>query len=85
MPCDTVVLVTRRVSEDRLYRELLERPGDWSEAEISAVHRIGDAVAPRLAADSIFDGQRLAREIDGPDPNVPLAYRRERVALPLLD
>ncbi|WP_341996532.1 FAD-dependent oxidoreductase [Microbacterium sp. LWH7-1.2] len=85
MPCDTVVLVTRRVSEDRLYRELLERQGDWSEAEISAVHRIGDAVAPRLAADSIFDGQRLAREIDGPDPNVPLAYRRERVALPLLD
>ncbi|GAB3616457.1 NAD(P)-binding protein [Okibacterium endophyticum] len=78
---DAVVLVTRRISNDQLYLELQERRAEWAEAEISAVYRIGDAVAPRLAADSIFDGQRLGREIDGPNPNVPRPYLRERIAL----
>jgi dimethylamine/trimethylamine dehydrogenase len=35
-------------------------------------------VAPRLIADAIFDGHRLAREIDSPDPERPLPYLRER-------
>ena len=50
----------------------LEREG------IEAVYRIGDCVAPRLIADAIFDGHRLAREIDSPDPARPLPYLRER-------
>ena len=41
--------------------------------------RIGDCVAPRLIAEAIFDGHRLAREIDGDDPEVALPYLRERV------
>ena len=41
--------------------------------------RIGDCVAPRLLAEAIFDGHRLAREIDGADPEVALPYLRERV------
>ena len=40
--------------------------------------RVGDCVAPRLLAESIFDGHRLAREIDGPDPEVALPFLRER-------
>ena len=47
-------------------------------AGIEAVYRIGDCVAPRLIADAIFDGHRLAREIDSPDPARPLPYLRER-------
>jgi dimethylamine/trimethylamine dehydrogenase len=38
-------------------------------------------VAPRILADAIFDGHRLAREIDGEDPAVPRAWKRERAAL----
>ena len=40
--------------------------------------RIGDCVAPRLLAEAIFDGHRLAREIDCADPEVALPYLRER-------
>ena len=39
---------------------------------------IGDAAAPRMIVDSIFDGHRLAREIDSPNPAMPLPFIRER-------
>jgi dimethylamine/trimethylamine dehydrogenase len=35
-------------------------------------------VAPQLIADAIFDGHRLAREIDSEKPAVPLPFVRER-------
>jgi dimethylamine/trimethylamine dehydrogenase len=75
---DTTVLVTQRMSDDALYRELTGDPEALAEAGIAAVHRVGDCVAPRLIADAIFDGHRLGREIDGPDPAVALPYLRER-------
>ena len=67
---DAVVLATQRVSRDRLYHEL--------EGTLPRVHRIGDCVAPRILAEVVFDGHRLAREIDQPDPDVALPYLRER-------
>jgi dimethylamine/trimethylamine dehydrogenase len=75
---DGVVLVTQRRSDDALYRELAGNPGALEAAGIEALYRIGDCVAPRLIADAIFDGHRLAREIDSPDPARPLPYLRER-------
>jgi dimethylamine/trimethylamine dehydrogenase len=45
---------------------------------ITACYRIGDCVAPRLIADCVFDGHRLAREIDSENPEVPLPFKRER-------
>jgi dimethylamine/trimethylamine dehydrogenase len=38
-------------------------------------------LAPRIPAEAIFDGHRLAREIDSENPTVPLPYRRERILL----
>lgn len=74
---DAVVLVTQREPCDELYREVTADP-DRNKAEgIEAVYRIGDCVAPRLIADCVFDGHRLAREIDSDDPSVPLPYTRE--------
>ena len=35
---------------------------------IEALYRIGDCVAPRIIAEAIFDGHRLAREIDSENP-----------------
>ena len=77
---DAVVLVTQRVSDTSLYRSLTD---DWGRDKllaegVHAVYRIGDCVAPRIVAESIFDGHRLAREIDSPDPSMPLPYLRER-------
>ena len=75
--CDAVVLVTQQASDDGLYRELAGDPAALAAAGIGAVHRIGDAVAPRLLSEAVFDGHRLAREIDSPDPATPLPFRRE--------
>ena len=72
-----VVLVTHRRSDDALYRELAADPGALEHGGIEALHRVGDCVAPRIPADAIFDGHRLAREIDADRPAVPLPYLRE--------
>jgi dimethylamine/trimethylamine dehydrogenase len=75
---DGVVLVTQRLSDDALYHELAADPDALAAASIEGLYRIGDCVAPRLIADAIFDGHRLAREIDSDDPSQPLPYLRER-------
>jgi dimethylamine/trimethylamine dehydrogenase len=75
---DSVVLCTARISNDELYRELKSHRDRWSDEGIEAVYVIGDAGAPRMIVDSIFDGHRLAREIDSPNPAMPLPFIRER-------
>ncbi|MGH3052610.1 MAG: FAD-dependent oxidoreductase [Gaiellaceae bacterium] len=78
LEADAVVLCTQRVSDDALYRELRSDEDRLRSEGIEALYRIGDCVAPRVIADVIFDGHRLAREIDAEDPTFPLPYRRER-------
>jgi dimethylamine/trimethylamine dehydrogenase len=82
---DAVVLVTMRASDDALFRELEADPDALRAAGISGLYRIGDCVVPRLIADAVFDGHRLAREIDEPDPGVPLPFIRERRVLGATD
>jgi dimethylamine/trimethylamine dehydrogenase len=79
--CDAVVLVTQRVSNDEIYRKLRSDRRELAAAGIVQVLRIGDCVAPRSIADVIFDGHRLAREIDTEDPARPLPFIRERRVL----
>ena len=74
---DAVVLVTQREPCDALYRAVTADPDRLEQEEIERVYRIGDCVAPRLIADCVFDGHRLAREIDTDDPQTPLPYLRE--------
>ncbi len=75
---DGVVLVTLQVSENRLYRELISDPDRLAQAGINAVYAIGDAVAPRMPSEAIFDGHRLARELETSDPMAPKPWLRER-------
>jgi dimethylamine/trimethylamine dehydrogenase len=82
---DGVVLVTQRISDDQLFRELVEREEETARAGIEGVFRIGDCVVPRILAEVIFDGHRLGREIDSDDPAVPLPYIRERRVLEASD
>jgi dimethylamine/trimethylamine dehydrogenase len=82
---DAVVLATQRVSNDALYRALSQRRDELSGEGIRGLHRIGDCVAPRLVADAIFDGHRLAREIDSDDPETPLPFIRENRVLGATD
>ena len=77
LDADAIVLVTQRLSDDTLYRELIADPDALAAEGVEAVYRIGDCVAPRLVADAVFDGHRLGREIDSENPAVPLPHRRE--------
>jgi dimethylamine/trimethylamine dehydrogenase len=78
--CDGVVLVTQQASQDSVYQELAGDPAALAAAGIGRLYRIGDAVAPRMISEAIFDGHRLGREIDRDDPAQPAPYHRERVA-----
>ena len=53
-------------------------PAALAAGGIEAVYRTGDCVAPRWLVDTVFDGHRLAREIDTPNPAVYLPTLRER-------
>jgi len=76
--CDTVILCTTRVPNNGLFRELKMRKSEWAANEVQAVYRIGDCHAPRQCMNAIYDGHRLAREFDGPHPQYPLPFIRER-------
>jgi dimethylamine/trimethylamine dehydrogenase len=75
---DAVVLCTHRLSNEELYLELKSDEQALAAEGVEALYRIGDCVAPQLIADCIFDGHRLAREIDAADPATPLPFLRER-------
>lgn len=77
LPAAGVVLVTQRISDDTLYREI-SSDGRLEAAGVKGAFLIGDAFAPVIIAQSIFHGHRLAREFDTEDPNTPLPYIRER-------
>jgi dimethylamine/trimethylamine dehydrogenase len=81
LEADAVVLCTQRLSDEALYLELRAGEDALRSEGVEAVYRIGDCVAPRIVAEAIFDGHRLAREIDSENPAVPLPYRRERISL----
>ncbi len=72
-----VVLVTQRCSEESLYLTLADRVARDEAGDVTAVYRVGDCAAPRLLADVIFDGHRLARELDTAHPERPLPFLRE--------
>jgi dimethylamine/trimethylamine dehydrogenase len=82
---DAVVLTTQRVSDDELWRVLRRRQEEAAGQGIAGLYRIGDCVVPRLVADAIFDGHRLAREIDSDDPATPLPFIRENRVLGATD
>jgi dimethylamine/trimethylamine dehydrogenase len=81
LEADAVVLVTQRLSNEDLFLSLKMDEDALGAQGIEAVYRIGDCVAPRLIAEAVFEGHRLAREIDADDPSIPLPYKRERLVL----
>jgi dimethylamine/trimethylamine dehydrogenase len=78
LDCDSLVLVTTRVPNSKLYDGLRARRDAWPDCAIEDVYRIGDCHAPRHITNAIFDGHRLAREFDSPHPQYPLPFIRER-------
>jgi len=75
-PCGSVIMVTAKLPEDRLYYQLTENPDGLAQAGIKSVTRIGDCLAPGTIAAAIYGGHRYARELDEP-VNDGVAFRRE--------
>jgi dimethylamine/trimethylamine dehydrogenase len=78
LECDSVILCTGRRPRSRLYHGLADRRAEWPERGIAGVARAGDCLAPRYLIDAVFDGHRIAREFESPDPERPAAMIRER-------
>jgi len=78
LPASDVVLVTQQRSETTLYDELVGDPPRLAAAGIGAVHLIGDALAPRMPSEAVFDGHRLARSIEAEEPMAPRSFRLDR-------
>ncbi len=61
LPCQAAVLVTDRLPNDSLYREL--QPA-LAEGKLKSLRVIGDAEAPNIIAQAVFSGHLAAREFD---------------------
>lgn len=61
--CQTLVLVTERIPERRLYDELIARQADGGLQAVSSIQLIGDALAPGTIAAAVYSGHRCAREL----------------------
>ncbi|MEJ1995496.1 MAG: FAD-dependent oxidoreductase [Limibacillus sp.] len=79
---DALVLVTARLPDDSLLRDLHARKADWAKAGIESVTAIGDALAPATIAHAVYAGRRYAEELDGPElPEFEPPFKREVTAL----
>lgn len=79
----SIVMVTARLQNDALYENLLARSGEWLEAGIKTVNRIGDVVAPGTIAAAVFSGHRYARELDRKPWGDEVPFLRENAQLGL--
>jgi dimethylamine/trimethylamine dehydrogenase len=61
LPCEAIVLVTDRISNDSLYYELQPALAD---GRLQSLRLIGDAEAPNIIAQAVFSGHLAAREFD---------------------
>lgn len=77
----SLVLVTARLQNDALYRELCSRSADWADAGLKTAEQIGDAIAPGTIAAAVFSGHRMAREIDRAPWGDEVPFLRENAEL----
>ncbi|MHA1528765.1 MAG: oxidoreductase [Alphaproteobacteria bacterium] len=78
IPARSLVVVTAREPDDRLYYEITSDAARLADSAIRSVTRIGDAVAPGTIAAAVHAGHRVAREMRDHGPEAG-PVRRERV------
>jgi dimethylamine/trimethylamine dehydrogenase len=74
-------MVTSRQPNNRLYLDLIGDPQALAAAGIASVQAVGDCDAPSTIAAAVYDGHRMAREMDAPSADPDLPFRREHIAL----
>lgn len=75
LPADALVLVTDRLPNDALYRELQPALAD---GKLDSLRLIGDAEAPNIIAQAVFSGHLAAREFDEQVNPDETPFQRER-------
>jgi dimethylamine/trimethylamine dehydrogenase len=81
VPAASLVMVTSRRPNNDLYLTLTEDPKKLAAARIASVLAIGDCSNPSTIAAAVYDGHRVARELDAPPADPDLPFRREHIAL----
>ena len=81
IPCENVVMVTSRRPNNELRLALEEDSDKLNCAGITSVESIGDCLNPSIIAAAVYDGHRVAREMDTPVENPDMPFARERIAL----
>jgi len=61
---ESLLLVTARTPNDRLYHEFIEYRQNNALEKTIAVTKIGDCDAPNIIAEAVFAGHKFAREFD---------------------
>jgi len=64
IPCDAIVLVTSRLSNDAIYQEVDALCAEREQLAVQSVQVIGDACAPAPIAWATYAGHRFAQELD---------------------
>lgn len=79
--CATLVPVTARLPDEGLWLELTARRGEWADAGIQSVTRIGDCLAPGLIAAANYSGHQYAREFGTARPEDAVPFLREDIGM----
>jgi dimethylamine/trimethylamine dehydrogenase len=61
----SVVIVGHRQPCDEVYHGLLARRGEFADAGVKSVERIGDALAPGAIVHAVYSGHQYAQQLDG--------------------
>ena len=80
IPGTSLVMVTERVPNDALYKDLMQSPQRLADAGIKSVTLIGDAYAPAIIANAVYSGFEFGHEFQSP-PFGDVPFRRERVTV----
>ena len=62
--CETLILVTSRIPNDKLWYELSIKKDNWKDLGIETVTRIGDCLQPGLIAMAVQSGHKFVRAIE---------------------
>ncbi|MBL8893368.1 MAG: FAD-dependent oxidoreductase [Rhizobiales bacterium] len=79
--CDAVLLVTARLPNDALHRDLKAVEDSWMDHGIESVKVFGDAQAPAAIAWATYAGHRYAAELEGPPPEDGVPFKRLLAAM----
>ncbi len=79
--CDAVLLVTARLPNDELYRDLKVAEDSWMDHGIESVRVFGDAQAPAAIAWATYAGHRYAEELETPAPEDGVPFKRVLAAM----